>query len=486
MPICEDYAPLNNPEVFAATSEDGSVTITPAGLRGHRPDFSVNFPEGGSISSNVLDSSGNTMTSTVDALSDTATIINSVSNTSLVNTLSTTVNGITGSTVQMINTLGLNSSVNTMSSTINGINATAAIVNSNSLTASASALISSVNGISSTLTPSSGTIAVNLGFSAGGALVTEASAGSTNAQMFTDSTPTQVTNATNITESAEIRRSGKTVIGSTSVTMTDANAKLKVVGNIELDTSASTTGNITKGGARFLHNYGTNNTFLGINSGNFTTTGTGQNVGVGFEALLSISSGVSATAIGHKAFSAVTTNSNNTGLGDRAGTLSTGFQNTAIGSLSYQSAVTANNGTAVGYSSLALATGSSNTSLGSFSGYNIVAGSSNVFVGYNSGNSGSQAIAAQNSIAIGANTFTTASNQAVLGDNNITSTLLKGVVTLNNVIKLNGYTVATLPVGVVGYECYVTDALAPAYNAIAVGGGAVTCKVFYNGTNWIT
>jgi len=48
-----------------------------------------------------------------------------------------------------------------------------------------------------------------------------------------------------------------------------------------------------------------------------------------------------------------------------------------------------------------------------------------------------------------------------------------------------GYTVATLPAGTVGDRAYVTNALAPAYGAVVVGGGAVTVPVFYNGAAWI-
>jgi len=48
-----------------------------------------------------------------------------------------------------------------------------------------------------------------------------------------------------------------------------------------------------------------------------------------------------------------------------------------------------------------------------------------------------------------------------------------------------GYTVATLPAGVVGMRAYVTNALAPSYGVAVAGGGAVTIPVFYNGTNWI-
>ena len=61
-----------------------------------------------------------------------------------------------------------------------------------------------------------------------------------------------------------------------------------------------------------------------------------------------------------------------------------------------------------------------------------------------------------------------------------------GIAKFGSVITLKNYTVATLPTGVRGYECYVTDALAPTYLGIAVGGGAIICKVFFNGTNWIT
>jgi hypothetical protein len=52
--------------------------------------------------------------------------------------------------------------------------------------------------------------------------------------------------------------------------------------------------------------------------------------------------------------------------------------------------------------------------------------------------------------------------------------------------RLQGYTVATLPAGTIGDVAYVTDALAPTYLAVAVGGGAVTCPVFYNGSAWVS
>ena len=48
------------------------------------------------------------------------------------------------------------------------------------------------------------------------------------------------------------------------------------------------------------------------------------------------------------------------------------------------------------------------------------------------------------------------------------------------------YTVATLPAaGTQGRRAWVTDALAPAFGAAPVGGGAVVIPVFDNGTAWI-
>lgn len=48
------------------------------------------------------------------------------------------------------------------------------------------------------------------------------------------------------------------------------------------------------------------------------------------------------------------------------------------------------------------------------------------------------------------------------------------------------FTVATLPAaGTAGRISYVTDALAPAFLTIVVGGGAVITTVFDNGTNWV-
>jgi hypothetical protein len=61
-----------------------------------------------------------------------------------------------------------------------------------------------------------------------------------------------------------------------------------------------------------------------------------------------------------------------------------------------------------------------------------------------------------------------------------------GNLSVTGTIRTQGYTVATLPAaGTVGRKAYVTDALAPTFLAVIVGGGAVRCPVFDNGTAWV-
>lgn len=52
-------------------------------------------------------------------------------------------------------------------------------------------------------------------------------------------------------------------------------------------------------------------------------------------------------------------------------------------------------------------------------------------------------------------------------------------------IAVPNYTVATLPSGAIGMRALVTDALGPVFLVAVVGGGAVVCPVFYDGSAWI-
>jgi hypothetical protein len=73
-----------------------------------------------------------------------------VSNTSSANTLSTTVNGVTGATVPMVNSISNTSGTNSLSTTVNGVTGTGApIINSNALSLSGTTVTSTVNGIAS-------------------------------------------------------------------------------------------------------------------------------------------------------------------------------------------------------------------------------------------------------------------------------------------------------------------------------------------------
>jgi hypothetical protein len=52
-------------------------------------------------------------------------------------------------------------------------------------------------------------------------------------------------------------------------------------------------------------------------------------------------------------------------------------------------------------------------------------------------------------------------------------------------IRAGGYTVATLPTGVVGARAYVTDAVTAVFMATPTGGGSVKTPVFFNGSVWV-
>jgi hypothetical protein len=171
-------------------------------------------------------------------------------------------------------------------------------------------------------------------------------------------------------------------------------------------TTSSNTGIIFKGTDRFLHNFGTNNTFLGVNSGNFTMTGV-SNTAVGNLTLYSNTTGSYNIAIGGAALQLNTTGSGNTALGlgclllNTAGNYNTaiggysllrnsfGTQNTALGyeSLSYNNNGSGNS--AIGFQSLNSNTaGINNTAVGNQSLFSNITGNYNTALGYQSNYSG--------------------------------------------------------------------------------------------------
>ena len=255
---------------------------------------------------------------------------------------------------------------------------------------------------------------------------------------------------------------------------------LGVTGNINLTaTTSSATGIIFKGSNRFIHDFalaGTNgdNTFIGNQSGNFSMTGSSgslgsYNVGVGAATLLSNTTGYRNTAIGTYALQNNTTGVNNTAVGQNASySNTTGYNNTTMGIragafgsghdiVAYGvDAVSRNNngiftvgvgtdafynnwdgqyGVAVGDSTFWLdSTGFKNTAIGSRAGYYLGGNYATLhdslvtFLGADASrdNSVSSTVALNNLTVIGYNAKGFASNQVVLGNDNVTTTLLKG------------------------------------------------------------
>lgn len=127
--------------------------------------------------------------------------------------------------------------------------------------------------------------------------------------------------------------SGGAITMTNNVTVSTGNVTLSS-GNIALTNSTSSaTGNITKGGTRFLHNFGTNNIFAGTSSGNFALSGS-DNSALGSSTLASLTTGNRNTVIGSGAGLNFTTGTDNTLIGYNAGSALTvgNFGNIFIGS----------------------------------------------------------------------------------------------------------------------------------------------------------
>jgi hypothetical protein len=73
----------------------------------------------------------------------------------------------------------------------------------------------------------------------------------------------------------------------------------------------------------------------------------------------------------------------------------------------------------------------------------------------------------------------------VLGSATNDTTQVTGPLTALSTVTLHGYTIATLPAGVIGMTAYVTNAVSCAFNTIVAGGGSLFCPVIYNGSAWV-
>lgn len=188
--------------------------------------------------------------------------------------------------------------------------------------------------------------------------------------------------------------SGKGVVGSTYITGSD---------NMFFGWETGT-----------LSTSGSYNSFFGNRSGFSHTTGS-HNVAVGYLAGFALTTGSMNTFIGREAGQSITTQNNNVINGYRAG---------------YNVASPGN--TIVGFSAgFNTTSGQGNSFFGSGAGDDVTTGSNNTFIGLNAGNNASQSTSANFSTAIGYNSYTTKSNQMVLGHSGITETLLRGTVLVN-------------------------------------------------------
>ena len=130
-------------------------------------------------------------------------------------------------------------------------------------------------------------------------------------------------------------------------------------------TTGGSVGVIQFNGVTFIHTYGPDNIFLGPLAGNFTQSAQG-NVGVGYRALISCTTGGSNVAIGWNSLSTTTTGDRNIGIGLEALRYNTiGQANVAIGEYALRQNIDGVSNIAIGSTSLQLNTsGSDNVAIG--------------------------------------------------------------------------------------------------------------------------
>jgi hypothetical protein len=166
---------------------------------------------------------------------------------------------------------------------------------------------------------------------------------------------------TNDTTRVHIQNDGKVGFGTTS-----PREQLEITGNLRLPNTTSSSGVIYVNGSRFIHSRGSNNTFVGINSGSLSTN-SDYATGFGYSALNSITSGTHISAFGSFALTSNTIGAHNTAIGTAALFYNTtGSRNTACGH----------------YSLYYNTTGSYNTAIGTYTGSTDTNLSNTVSVGY--------------------------------------------------------------------------------------------------------
>lgn len=174
---------------------------------------------------------------------------------------------------------------------------------------------------------------------------------------------------------------------------------------------------------------GQNNTAVGDTS--LTRTLGDYNVGIGYQGGAGNVNGDSNIFVGHYSGGLDRDKGDyNICLGSYAGDGLLGNNNIFVGQTSGPGntlgSSTCDHNIGIGFQSMAaLTTGDNNIAIGDQSGFAVTTGNGNIFIGDRAGADG-QFVSAVNSICLGNNTQSSASNQMVLGHTDITETLLRG------------------------------------------------------------
>ncbi len=201
--------------------------------------------------------------------------------------------------------------------------------------------------------------------------------------------------------------------GNVGIGTTSPNEQLEITGNLRLPVTTATAGIVKVGTSRFIHSYGNNNTFVGLNAGNLTMTG-GYNTAFGRNTLSSNTSGFNNTALGDQSLAANNIGWYNTSIGDRALSSNTsGHDNTASGQAALYNNDDGDYNTASGVAALNDNTaGDFNTAHGSYALSTNTTGTNNTAIG-GIADVGTNNLT--NATAIGAFALVSQSNSLVLG-----------------------------------------------------------------------
>lgn len=210
------------------------------------------------------------------------------------------------------------------------------------------------------------------------------------------------------------------------------------------DTTSSTTGVILKGANRFIHNFHHpvgggavptgRNLFIGELAGNFSTGSTATssiqasaNVGVGYQSLISITTGYENTAVGYATLVQTLDGYQNTACGGTALNLNTsGYQNVANGNYSLSRNTTGFRNIAIGFEAgRYVSSGGDNTN-----------SDNSIFIGCDTRPFGNNAT---NQIVIGNGAIGVGGNTAVIGNDSITKTILKGSIGVGTSTPFAGF-----------------------------------------------